>query len=61
MEDWELAETPMQIPASPPANPSPPANQREHGLADPGLAFDQQRTLERDGALTATLRSSVAT
>src|SRR5262249_37426067 len=25
--------------------------EREHGLAGPGLAFDQQRTLERDGGL----------
>jgi hypothetical protein len=34
MEDWELAETPMQIPASPPANPSPPANQCDSGGRD---------------------------
>jgi hypothetical protein len=34
MEDWELAETPMQNPASPPANPSPPANQCDSGGRD---------------------------
>ena len=29
--------------------------EREHGLAGPGLAFDQQRTLERDGGIDRDL------
>ena len=29
--------------------------EREHGLAGPGLAFDQQRALERDGGIDRDL------
>src|SRR5262245_48086689 len=29
--------------------------EREHGLAGPGLAFDQQQTLERDGGIDRDL------
>src|SRR5262249_34578218 len=30
--------------------------EREHGLAGPGLAFDQQRALERDGGIDRDLK-----
>jgi hypothetical protein len=34
---------------------------RQHGLAGAGLALDQQRTLQNDGGVHRTRRSSVAT